>query len=286
MSAPVPPNHSTKGNWWGDRTVGRALRLAQMCVFRWRGRTRYRQTFYSSSLREALGKSTSPSHISDHLSSLFFFTLDARPRLIVELGTGGGESTRVFLAAASIAGAIVLSIDKKDCSHLELPFKERWHFERADDVEFGKTRFVEWCRRHSIEPEIDVLFIDTSHKYEHTKQEIETWSSYLSDHATLLCHDTNMGTGPYGRLDGSVGFGYDNQRGVIRVLEELAGRRYNESTVFADFAGGYLILHHPNCSGLAILKKGCSQRSQPADRNATGEKPPGATLHNSAKAMP
>ena len=232
----------------------KACRFIRMLHFLLTGKTRYGQTFYTPQLVNAVGRTRAPSHISEHLGSLFFFTVDARPKLIVELGTNEGESTRVLLAAAAITDATVLSVDISDCGHLELPYKERWHFVTADDVEFGRTAFSGWCRERTLEPVIDLLFIDTSHEYDHTKREIETWAPFLSDHATVVFHDTNMGTGPYGRLDGSVGFGYDNERGVIKVIEELVGRRYDETTYFSDFSNGCLILHHPNCAGLAVLK--------------------------------
>jgi predicted O-methyltransferase YrrM len=219
------------------------------------GRTRYGHMFYNPVLIDALGKAGHRSHISDHLSSIFFFALDAKPRLMVELGTGGGESTRVLLAAASIAKSTLLSIDVKDCGQLALPFKEHWHFVQSDDIEFGEARFTEWCLRGSIEPRIDLLLVDTSHRYEHTKKELKVWSPYLSDNAIMLLHDTNMGPGVYGRMDGSVGIGFDNERGVIRALEEFVGRQFDEKSFFCDLAGGYLITHYPHCNGLAVLKK-------------------------------
>ena len=256
------------------RMRGIIVRRLKMWLFRLWGGTRYGQTFCSPPLIKGVGGARPPSPISDHLGSLFFFALDASPRLMVELGTGGGESTRVFLAAASVAGADLLSVDLKNRGQLDLPFKERWQFVQSDDVEFGKTGFVEWCRRHSLEPRIDLLFIDTSHMYEHTKEEIETWSPYLSDNAIVLLHDTYMGTGMYARMDGSIGFGYDNERGVIRAMGELVERRFDETSFFCDLAKGYLIMHHPHCNGLAVLKKyqQTTRQGTPAD----AQKPSGA----------
>ena len=246
--------------------AGRAFRAVtspfRIALFSLRGGTHYTQTFYCPPLLDALGMAKRRSHISDHLGAIFFFALDARPKLMVELGTNSGESTRVLLAAASITKAALLSVDIKDCGQLALPFREHWHFVQSDDIEFGKAGFTQWCLSHSVEPRIDVLFIDTSHRYEHTKQEIEIWSRYLSDDAVMLFHDTNMGTGAYGRTDGSVGYGFDNKRGVIRAIEELTGRQYDESSFFCDFAQGYLIMHYPNCNGLAVLKKYLPDRSR------------------------
>jgi len=206
-------------------------------------------------LAYALGHPNRRTDISDHLSAIFYFAIDAAPTLIVELGTRGGESTRALLAAAFNTQSTLLSIDFHDCQALQLPFREHWHFINADDLEFGKTEFTDWCLSHSLVPRIDVLFIDTSHQYEHTKAEIEIWSSYLSDTAVMLFHDTNLGKGTYARLDGSIGIAWDNQRGVIRALEELVGRQYDETAFFCDLTDQYLIMHYPNCNGLTVLKK-------------------------------
>ena len=209
----------------------------------------------NGSLAAALPGSNRRTDISDHLSTLFYFAVDSSPKLIVELGTRGGESTRALLAAADHTQSTLLSIDIFDCENIQLPFRKRWHFIKADDLEFASSGFTAWCQSRSLEPRIDVLFIDTSHEYEHTKAEIKLWSSYLADHAVMLFHDTNLGDGTYARLDGSIGIAWNNQRGVIRALEELLGRRYDETSFFCDVTKNYLVMHYPNCNGLTVLKK-------------------------------
>ena len=99
------------------------------------------------------------------------------------------------------------------------------------------------------------VYRHTSHWYEHTKKEIEIWSPFLSPGGTIILHDTNMGKGPYARMDGSTGYGYYNDRGVIRVMEEMSNRSYDEMSFFCDLSKGFLIMHHPHCNGLAVLKK-------------------------------
>lgn len=235
-----------------SRVLGRVLRAMLFVPL---GGSRYSQSVCSPAMVEALGQTRRRSHISDHLGTLFFFAVDARPRLMVELGTNTGESTCALLAAASVTDATLLSIDIKDCGQLDLPFKERWHFVQSEDVEFGKNGFVKWCQDRSIEPRIDLLFVDTTHFYDQTQKEIEAWLPHLSAQATLIFHDTNMGTGPYARLDGSAGYGYDNQRGVVRAIEELLGRRYDERSFFSDFARGHIVMHHPHCGGLTVMKR-------------------------------
>jgi hypothetical protein len=100
-----------------------------------------------------------------------------------------------------------------------------------------------------------VLFIDTSHDYIHTKQEIEIWSKYLSDKGIMIFHDTNMGKGMYTRNDGSMGFGWDNERGVMRAIEEFVDRQYDENSFFCDVTDKYSLIHFPNSNGLTIIKK-------------------------------
>ena len=223
--------------------------------FRMGGGTRFSQGFRHPALVEGLRGYMKASDISDHLNTLFFFAVDARPRLIVELGTRGGESTRALLSAASLTNAAMLSVDVEDCGGLDLPFRNLWHFVKGDDIVFGKEGFLKWCAGKGIEPSVDLLFIDTSHLYEHTKQEIEIWSPHLSAGGVMIFHDTNMGHGLHARLDHSVGHAWDNHRGVIRAVEEFAGKRYDENSFFTDMANGFLILHYPHCNGLTVFKK-------------------------------
>jgi len=236
--------------------LSRLARRIKEFRFRRQGGTRFSQDFHHPVLVEGLRGHQAASDISDHLSTLFFFAVAAKPRLIVELGTRGGESTRVLLSAAAVAGATMLSVDIDDCAGLDLPYRERWHFVKGDDVAFGRDEFASWCAGRGIEPRVDVLFIDTSHLYEHTKQEIAVWAPFLSANGVMIFHDTNMRRGIYARLDQSIATnGWDNDRGVIRAVEELLGKRYDENRFFTDVANGFLVLHHPHCSGLTVLKK-------------------------------
>jgi hypothetical protein len=237
------------------RTAQILGRVAQTSLFMRRGGGRFRQSVYHPAMVDAVAGRRPRHDISDHLGTLFFFAVDARPRLLVELGTRGGESTRALLAAASVTGATLLSVDRDDCSALDLPDKSRWHFVQSDDVAFGQDGFLPWCRAQRIDPTVDLLFIDTSHRHEHITQELAAWLPHFAERGTLILHDTNLGRGPYARLDGSSGFAGDNQRGIIRAVEELVGRRYDEATFFTDLAGGYLIMHHAHCGGLTVLKR-------------------------------
>lgn len=214
--------------------------------------------FYDESLIASFrGQRPRESDISDHLPTIFADVVGAQPKLVVELGTRGGESTKTILAAASRTDARVLSVDINDCAGVDVPdaLKARWEFIQADDIAFEQKGFREWCAKRGVAPSIDVLFIDTSHMYEHTVQEIERWTPLVPVGGTVLFHDTNLRRTARTVGNKLLDFGWDNQRGVIRAIEEFLGRRYDEETFFVDTARGWLVRHHPNSYGLTMMKR-------------------------------
>ena len=221
------------------------------------GGQHYKNKHYSKKLHNSLKDVNNRTDISDHLNLIFNTTINAEPRLIVELGTRGGDSTKSLLAAAAYCDSTVLSIDIEVCSNYVS--SKYWYFIKDDDISFAKKGFLDWCKEKSMRPEADIVFIDTSHLYEHTKKEIESWSKFLSKEGFLIFHDTNMGKGAYARNDGSIGIGWDNKRGVIRAIEEFMGKSYDENTYFCDTSAGYNLIHFPNCNGLTIIKKRISR---------------------------
>jgi cephalosporin hydroxylase len=191
------------------------------------------------------------SDINDHLANLFFEGMSARPRLIVELGVRGGSSTFVLERVARLSGSRMVSCDYDDCS--KATSWGQWLFVQGDDVAFGKA-FPEWCAARGMTASIDLLYIDTSHLYEHTVQEIESWFPHLSESAKVVFHDTNMGQ-IYPHRDGSRGWGWDNRRGVIAAIEQKLGASFDEKMEFADLVNGWQIKHDPVCNGFTVLTK-------------------------------
>lgn len=191
------------------------------------------------------------SDISDHLVMLFTESLYVKPQLIVELGTRGGESTSVLESVAKLSGAYFVCVDIKDCSSV-LRY-ERSIFFQGDDIAFA-SHFQTWCTDRGVRPVIDVLFIDTSHKYEHTYQEIEKWFPFVGENGRIFLHDTNLQSS-YTRKDGSMGMAWDNNRGVMAALEKHLGHSFDEKIDFVDFRNGWLIKHYSACNGFTILER-------------------------------
>jgi len=191
--------------------------------------------------------------INEHLPIIYDEAMRTKPKLIVELGVRGGESTFVFERVAKQFGAKLVSVDINNC--LKSCMYDQWLFVQESDIVFAK-RFKEFARQHKFDPSIDLLFIDTSHLYEHTVEEIRLWFPYLSAGAKVIFHDTNMGL-IYRRKDGSKGAGWNNDRGVIRAIEDYLHVSLDERYEFVTNINGWTLRHIPTCSGLTILDQWC-----------------------------
>lgn len=200
---------------------------------------------------EVMRRSIARTDINDHIPTLFIESLLRKPEVIVELGVRGGESTFALERVAKLCKSKLISVDIEDCSGCS-KYKD-WIFVHEDDIPFAK-HFIPWCREHHIPPRIDVLFIDTSHVFEHTLQEIKSFFPYLSDNAKVFFHDTNL-RGVFSRKDGSRGLSWNNERGVIRALEVYFKASFNERRDFIVFRKGWAIKHYANCNGFTILEK-------------------------------
>ncbi|MBW3534385.1 MAG: class I SAM-dependent methyltransferase [Gemmatimonadetes bacterium] len=246
------------GRWAGrfralpDVIVRRAVAAWNRAVTRLRG-AEPPDPHEPAGLREVRARARARrTDISRHLPTLYLEAVAASPRLIVELGTRGGDSTFVWERVAALTGATVLSVDVDDCSHVSsFP---GWHFVRSDDVAFAAA-FPDWCRERGIEPRVDVLFVDTSHALEHTRAELAAWLPLLAPRGRAIFHDTNM-RAFYRRGDGTVGLGSTvNARGVMEALEERLGRPLDERRPLHLLAGGWVVRHDPLCSGLTVLER-------------------------------
>jgi len=189
--------------------------------------------------------------ICDHLETLFLECLGIYPRLIVELGCGDGESTFVLERVAKLWQAPLLSVDIDD--RREVGTYSGRFFIQSDDIELAK-QFPAWCAQMKLPAAIDILFIDTSHVYEHTVLEIRDWFPFLAPRCKVIFHDTNLRE-VFFRSDGSTGQGWDNKRGVIRAIEEHFQQSFVENSDFTVEIDGWLIRHFSHCNGLMIMDR-------------------------------
>lgn len=202
-------------------------------------------------LQEVRAFASQLTDIDEHLELMLIEGLLCRPRLIVELGVRDGSSTFVFKRVSRICGSTLVSGDLDDCSAIVAG--SNTHFYRGDDIEFSEC-FPAFCATRGLVPSIDLLFIDTSHYYDHTVQEIAAWFPFLSQNAKVIFHDTHLK--PIGlRNDGCFTIGWDNQRGVVRAIEEFLNVQIDERCKCTVHSQGWLLRHWPNCNGLTILDR-------------------------------
>lgn len=202
-------------------------------------------------LADVIARSRQRTDISDHLPLIFSEALGVQPKLIVELGVRGGESTFVLERVAELAGNIPLvSVDIDDCSAIS--DYANWHFIQGDDIELA-GRFSAWLEQKGFPPRADFLFLDTSHLFEHTLAELEHWLPFVAPGGKIALHDTNQRR-LYKRRDGSRGIGWSN-RGVIAAMEKYFGRSFPERKDFVDMFGEWLAVHHAHCNGLTVMTR-------------------------------
>ena len=129
---------------------------------------------------------------SDIQEYLPFLYEQARSRpgcRVLELGSRKGNSTLAFLAGVQEAGGHVWSNDITDVTldpEGMRPWRAhpKWTFVRGDDMDPAVQA--------QLPAEVDVLFIDTSHEYEHTLAELRAYMPRLAPGGVALFHDTNI----------------------------------------------------------------------------------------------
>jgi glycosyltransferase involved in cell wall biosynthesis len=189
------------------------------------------QELYQQALR-------TPSDISEHLPTLYRLARECDH--VTEMGTHTGVSTRAFLAAQPQVLVCYDVLRQPAVDLIEMAASEagrpRFQFFQADVL------------RIQIEP-TDLLFIDTFHYYDQTKQELALHAERARKY--LVFHDTTL-YGQYGQVAGS--------RGIWPAIEE-----------FLDANSHWVIsLKVDNNNGLTVLSRKREVRRQVGSSRVTG----------------
>jgi len=123
-----------------------------------------------------------PTDINEHLQTLHMLSVELNLKNILELGTRTGESTIALLFATKELNGKMTSVDIEPCNEAKdkvrkLGLEPYWNFIQADDLKLN------W------EGQIDHLFIDTSHTYEHTIAELKKFEPYVRKGGLITLHD-------------------------------------------------------------------------------------------------
>ena len=118
-----------------------------------------------------------------HMPTLHLLCLLKKPKIILELGCRTGNTTVPLLFAASQYQGHVYSVDIEKWEELknflddDEELKKYWTFLESDDI------ILEWDK------EIDFLYIDTSHTYNHTMNELRKYEPLVNSGGTIVFHD-------------------------------------------------------------------------------------------------
>jgi predicted O-methyltransferase YrrM len=120
------------------------------------------------------------SDIYEHVEFLHDFVVERNAQTVVELGVRSGNTTAPFLAAVQKTGGHLWSVD------INVP---------AWPLEFYGRDFAtlivgdDLAVADQLPDQIDVLFIDTSHHYQHTLDELRLYGPRST---AILLHDTEL----------------------------------------------------------------------------------------------
>lgn len=170
---------------------------------------------------KTLSEVISDKDISEHLPTLFFLIIEFNLKNTLELGVRDGTSSIALTEAASQINGHVYSIDIDNCNAAKIKLKELgldnwWTFLQGNDLEIGRK----W------EKDLDHIFIDTSHSYNHTLQELKIFEPFLRPYGFITLHDTRF-------------------PGVLRAINDFVNEHKNKFHFYNYF----------NNNGFAILRK-------------------------------
>lgn len=122
-----------------------------------------------------------PSDIYLHLPRMVTLVDALNAQHVIELGTRTGVSTIAWLYALEQTGGRLTSIDIDE--RPDIGEWDHWTFIQGDDLDPAVIS--------TLDP-ADIVFIDTSHLYEHTRAELNIYRHLVRPGGVIVCHDTQL----------------------------------------------------------------------------------------------
>lgn len=162
-----------------------------------------------------------PSDVFQHLPKFVAMVEELDATHVIELGTRTGVSTIAWLHALEGRGRLTsVDIDAQP----PIGDHEHWTFIQGDDMDPDVIA--------RLEP-AEIVFVDTSHHYEHTRAELATYLPLVKPGGRIVCHDTQLR-----RPEGSAPRPIFPVRTAILEFVDLHGFEWVE---------------HPECFGLGVI---------------------------------
>lgn len=176
-----------------------------------------------------------------HLMTLFGIALGCKGKVFIELGVRNGDTTLPLLLGAKNNNGFLHSVDINDTTLvIDKELKPFNKFHKIDAIEFLNN----WDNN----VDIDLIYIDDWHSYEHVKKELEILDRLVSPNTIILLHDLMYGnTCPFYHTDLTINTGQWGSGGPYRAVAELDKQFWEFSTL-------------PWSNGLTILRKKYSNK--------------------------
>ena len=173
--------------------------------------------------------------ISTQLIKMYNVVKDINNPVILELGTGSGQATTVFLQACEEKNGKTVSIDIYDFS--DVTDSEKWTFIKCDSCD-TETIFRE---APYLKEGIDLLYIDSHHKREQVQAELETWFPYMKSNSHIFFDDVDAN--PYRKGNRKDNFGNEKDWNEIKDYI-ISFFHSNEDKLYLDISYGSTGLAH------------------------------------------
>lgn len=122
-----------------------------------------------------------PSDIHEHLGYMVDLCIELNAQEIIELGVRQGVSTTAWLHGLDQTDGHLWSVDITGRPELHSP---RWTFVQGPDTDPETLAKL---------PEmVDVVFVDTSHAYQHTIEELALYFPRVRPGGRIVLHDTEV----------------------------------------------------------------------------------------------
>jgi len=123
-----------------------------------------------------------PSDIYEHLPRFVSLVHELDAKHVIELGTRSGVSTVAWLHGLTATGGRLTSVDIDAAPDIGWPALD-WEFIRGDDCDPAVMT--------QLDP-ADIVFIDTSHLYDHTLRELYLYRWLVKGGGVIVLHDTEL----------------------------------------------------------------------------------------------
>jgi len=163
------------------------------------------------------------SYIHEHLGTFQLIVDLAQPNLIVEIGTGRGDSTLAFAEGLAMTGrGHIITMDIDECREAKRVIKEAYVNDFVTFLTIDSLKV-------NIESDIDILFVDGLHNYNQVKAEIKKYSPFIGTGGMIIFHDSYNPA----------------HKGVMKAIQEFVKNKYDK----------WNMIDYYHCNGLTILRR-------------------------------